>query len=99
MKQALSLLRVGVDLDGVLNNLGETVLTALKSRGLCPEGFTLDDVKDYDFEKCIPGLAKEELYKLFEAGDVFSDAELDIQGVRVLQAMQHHGIQIHIVTS
>lgn len=99
MKSALSLLRVGVDLDGVLNNLGETILAELKTRGWAPLNFSPDQITAYNFEECVPDLTKEQVYSLFETPYVFWNAQVDITAREVMKDLDEQGIQLHIVTS
>lgn len=99
MQSALSLLKVGIDLDGVLNNMTETVLAELKRQGLCPTSFSTDDIKEYWFEKNIPGLTKEQVWEVFRKGDVFWNANPLPHAQETLAQLNAAGVQVHIVTS
>jgi uncharacterized HAD superfamily protein len=99
MKSALSLLRVGVDLDGVLNNLGETLLRELQSRGWAPPELQYDDITHYNFEEFIPGLKTEQLMEVFKKGDCFWDARPTNNALETLNELYSVGSPIHIVTS
>lgn len=99
MKSALSLLRVGVDLDGVLNNLGETTLLDLQSRGWAPPAFRFEQVTDYWMDRVIPGVTKEQILEVFEKGDVFWNAKPNLDARTTLEVLMGYGAEVHIVTS
>lgn len=99
MKTALSLLKVGVDLDGVLNNMGEMLLAALQAAGSVPAEKTLDDVTDWHYSKCFPGVTEEMVWEILKEGEVFWNAVPDPLAREVMQDLHDYGVELHIVTS
>lgn len=93
------MLRVGVDLDGVLNNLGETMLREFISRSVCSPDFSMDQVTEYDFEKIVPGVTGDMVWEVIRDGDVFRDAHPNPSAVNILPLLMEAGVKIHIVTS
>lgn len=98
MRSVLGCLKIGFDLDGVLNRLDAAVIDWLKEKGhLSPEE-TLEMNRTWRFEDSFRGLTSEAVAECFASGVPFNVAQPEQGGINVLTALKEAGATIHIVT-
>ncbi len=99
MRSVMSLFRFGIDLDGVLNDLGETMLSLWKRDGVVDPAFTVDKVNVYEFENCVPGITGEMVYQALMDGECFREANSLKDALYTLDMLKDAGAEIHVVTA
>jgi uncharacterized HAD superfamily protein len=97
--RALGLLRVGFDLDGVIVALAEECLTWFKQHGHIAPTVTLEEVTQFNFEDCLPGVTAEISRQMFANGAVFRFAKPHYGGLRVLNELTAAGCETRIITA
>lgn len=96
--KALSLLRVGFDLDGVISQTEESTFSALKAEGLIPLSASLTDLASFKWEDNFPNLKTETMMALFADGEVFRQAPVNHVAAFTANWLVSRGIEVHIVT-
>jgi uncharacterized HAD superfamily protein len=99
MRSLLSSMRMGWDLDGVLNHGDEAGLSWLKQQGLVEQSATVAQITSWYWEECFPGLTREDTDRMYREGEVFAQAAPDWEGRDMLIDLLRHGVEIHIVTN
>jgi hypothetical protein len=99
MRSLLSTLRMGWDLDGVLNHQDQAGVDWLKERGLVPANTTAEQVTAWNWEECFPGVTRADTDRMYVSGEVFDLAKPDWEARDVLIDLLRHGVEIHIVTN
>ena len=65
---------IGIDIDGTINNLGETVLKIYNRDS--GDNLQMKDIKKYHIENYVKPQYKDNFYKYFSSGEVWRQIEL-----------------------
>lgn len=98
MRNVLSTLKIGFDLDGVLAHTDEASIRWYQDRGLVGSHVSAQDITNWNHPECL-GVDESDMIRMFNAPEFFEGIKPDRVACDVLRDLKLNGAEIHIVTS
>lgn len=90
-------MKIGIDFDGVMNNMLETWLNWLNTKH--GTSVKLDDVTEWELEKYFPNLSKTELFDPLNTPEFWDEVTIKHEAPEVIEQLINDGHEIYVITS
>lgn len=87
---------IGIDIDGTINNLGETVLKVYNRDS--GDNLQMKDIKKYHIENYVKPQYKDNFYKYFSSGEVWRQIEFIPRCKEFISKLFNDGHTIYFIT-